>query len=190
MRSPRSLSRASRRAVAGLSDGTPERSSASTTATIAGNDPPTADPGGPYSADVGVDINFDGGEAGFDSLNIEGGEFDADMILFMPGMTGNQWFDNTDLPRSEGGLIRADRHCRAEGMQRVYVAGDSGSFPGPDWLPKQAHMADLQAAAAAGPRRAGGVCVRGDGGARSDGCSELVRGGRGRGRRDGRRSAG
>jgi sulfide:quinone oxidoreductase len=25
------------------------------------------------------------------------------------------------------------------------VAGDSGSFPGPDWLPKQAHMADLQA---------------------------------------------
>jgi len=29
------------------------------------------------------------------------------------------------------------------------VAGDSGSFPGPDWLPKQAHMADLQAEAAA-----------------------------------------
>ena len=27
----------------------------------------------------------------------------------------------------------------------VYVAGDSGSFPGPGWLPKQAHMADLQA---------------------------------------------
>jgi len=25
------------------------------------------------------------------------------------------------------------------------VAGDSGSFPGPDWMPKQAHMADLQA---------------------------------------------
>ena len=32
---------------------------------------------------------------------------------------------------------------------KVYVAGDSGSFPGPDWLPKQAHMADLQAEAAA-----------------------------------------
>jgi sulfide:quinone oxidoreductase len=29
------------------------------------------------------------------------------------------------------------------------VVGDSGSFPGPDWMPKQAHMADLQAAAAA-----------------------------------------
>lgn len=79
----------------------------------------------------------------------EGGEFDADLILFMPGMTGNQWFDNTDLPRSEGGLLKADAQCRVEGMERVYVAGDSGSFPGPDWMPKQAHMADLQAAAAA-----------------------------------------
>jgi sulfide:quinone oxidoreductase len=79
----------------------------------------------------------------------EGGEFDADLIIFMPGMTGNQWFDNTDLPRSEGGLIRADAHCRVPGFERVYVAGDSGSFPGPDWMPKQAHMADLQAKAAA-----------------------------------------
>ena len=32
---------------------------------------------------------------------------------------------------------------------RVVVVGDSGSFPGPDWMPKQAHMADLQAEAAA-----------------------------------------
>jgi sulfide:quinone oxidoreductase len=45
----------------------------------------------------------------------EGGEFAADMILFMPGMTGNQWFDNTQLPRSEGGLIKANAHCRVEG---------------------------------------------------------------------------
>jgi sulfide:quinone oxidoreductase len=79
----------------------------------------------------------------------EGGEFPADLILFMPGMTGNLWFDQTDLPRSPGGLVQADRHCRVDGFERVYVAGDSGSFPGPEWMPKQAHMADLQAAAAA-----------------------------------------
>lgn len=79
----------------------------------------------------------------------EAAEFDADLILFMPGMTGNKWFDNTDLPRSEGGLIKADQHCKVEGFEHVYVAGDSGSFPGPDWMPKQAHMADLQAEAAA-----------------------------------------
>ncbi|HHS84022.1 MAG TPA: NAD(P)/FAD-dependent oxidoreductase [Gammaproteobacteria bacterium] len=78
----------------------------------------------------------------------EGGEFDADLILFMPGMTGNQWFDNSELPRSPGGLIEADEHCKVAGMENVYVAGDSGSFPGPEWMPKQAHMADLQARAA------------------------------------------
>ena len=76
-------------------------------------------------------------------------EFEADMILFMPGMTGNPWFDNTDLPRSEGGLLKANAYCQVEGMDKVYVAGDSGSFPGPEWMPKQAHMADLQATAAA-----------------------------------------
>ncbi|OGT88854.1 MAG: pyridine nucleotide-disulfide oxidoreductase [Gammaproteobacteria bacterium RIFOXYA12_FULL_61_12] len=79
----------------------------------------------------------------------EGGDFDAGLILFMPGMTGNQWFDGTDLPRSPGGLLQADAHCRLAGRERIYVAGDSGSYPGPDWMPKQAHMADLQARAAA-----------------------------------------
>lgn len=84
-----------------------------------------------------------------DKVVTEGGEFKADLILFMPGMTGNAWFDQTDLARSPGGLLKADAQCRAEGSNHVYVVGDSGSFPGPDWMPKQAHMADLQATAAA-----------------------------------------
>lgn len=84
-----------------------------------------------------------------DKVMTEGGDIPADLTLFMPGMTGNAWFDNTDLPRSPGGLLKADPYCRVEGCDKVYVAGDSGSFPGPDWMPKQAHMADLQAASAA-----------------------------------------
>jgi len=84
-----------------------------------------------------------------DKVVTEGGEFAADLILFMPGMTGNTWFDATELPRSPGGLLQADAQCRIPGAERTYVVGDSGSFPGPDWMPKQAHMADLQAAAAA-----------------------------------------
>ena len=84
-----------------------------------------------------------------DRVVTEGGEFPADLILFMPGMTGNAWFDQTELARSTGGLLKADALCRVEGSEHVYVVGDSGSFPGPDWMPKQAHMADLQAAAAA-----------------------------------------
>jgi sulfide:quinone oxidoreductase len=84
-----------------------------------------------------------------DKVMTEGGDVQADLIIFQPGMTGNAWFDATDLPRSTGGLLKADRHCRVEGQRAVYVAGDAGSFPGPDWMPKQAHMADLQAKAAA-----------------------------------------
>jgi len=84
-----------------------------------------------------------------DKVITEGAEFDADLIIFMPGMTGNKWFDSSELPRSEGGLVKANKHCKVESMDGVYVAGDSGSFPGPDWMPKQAHMADLQAEAAA-----------------------------------------
>ena len=83
------------------------------------------------------------------SVITEGGEVAADLVLFMPGMTGNLWFDNTELPRSDGGLIKADKFCQVDGFEHVFVAGDSGSFPGPDWMPKQAHMADLQAEAAA-----------------------------------------
>ncbi|NLH81381.1 MAG: FAD-dependent oxidoreductase, partial [Phyllobacteriaceae bacterium] len=79
----------------------------------------------------------------------EGGEFDADLILFMPGLTGPAWLANADLPLSPGGMIVADRKCRVEGRPGVWVVGDAGSFPGPEWMPKQAHQADLQAKAAA-----------------------------------------
>ncbi len=79
----------------------------------------------------------------------EGGEISADLILFMPGMTGPAWLAESDLPTSEGGLIKADEFARVEGLEKTYVAGDAGSFPGPEWQAKQAHAADIQAEAAA-----------------------------------------
>ncbi len=89
---------------------------------------------------------------GFETNKVitEGGDIPADLILFTPGITGLQWLENSDLPRSPGGMIQSDAHCRVDGFEGVYVAGDVGSFPGPEWLPKQAHMADLQAATATG----------------------------------------
>ena len=79
----------------------------------------------------------------------EGGGFDADLILFMPGLTGPAWLDGSALPRSPGGFVAADASCRVPGLEQVYVAGDAGSYPGPDWMAKQAHQADLQADAVA-----------------------------------------
>ena len=82
------------------------------------------------------------------SVITEGDEFPSDLTAFMPGMTGPAWIADTDLPQSPGGFIQAGKTCAVAGAEGVYVAGDAGSFPGPDWLPKQAHMADLQAEAA------------------------------------------
>lgn len=84
-----------------------------------------------------------------DRVVTDGDEIPADLIAFMPGMEGPDWAEASGLALSDGGLFRADAHCRAEGAERVYVAGDAGSFEGPSWMPKQAHLADLQAVAAA-----------------------------------------
>lgn len=78
----------------------------------------------------------------------EHAEIEADLILFMPGMTGPAWSQNSEMPLSEGGLIKANEYCQVDGLEKTYVVGDSGSFPGPDWQAKQAHAADLQAKAA------------------------------------------
>ena len=82
-------------------------------------------------------------------LDTEGGHINADLILFMPGLTGPAWAAESGLTLSPGGFFKADEYCRVEGANMVFVAGDGGSFPGPDWMPKQAHMADLQAKAVA-----------------------------------------
>ncbi|MGB8240894.1 MAG: FAD-dependent oxidoreductase [Azonexus sp.] len=82
-------------------------------------------------------------------IDTEGGHINADLILFMPGLTGPAWAPEAGLKLSPGGFFQADEFCRVDGADKVFVAGDAGSFPGPDWMPKQAHMADLQAKAAA-----------------------------------------
>jgi sulfide:quinone oxidoreductase len=100
-------------------------------------------------ADIDIHIGHKLKQFSATEVTTEGGSFPADLILFMPGLTGNQWFDQTALTRSPGGLLQADAQCRVVNAEKIYVAGDAGSFPGPEWMPKQAHMADLQARTAA-----------------------------------------
>lgn len=78
-------------------------------------------------------------------VQTEGGEIKSDLTMFMPGMTGSSWAVNSGLPLSEGGFIKGDAQCRVLGFKGIYVVGDSASLPGPEWMPKQAHMADLHA---------------------------------------------
>ena len=84
-----------------------------------------------------------------DAVQLERTRLDSAMTVFMPGLTGQAWLDATALPRSPGGFIQGDAQCRVPGVACTFVAGDGGSYPGPDWLPKQAHQADLQAEVAA-----------------------------------------
>lgn len=98
---------------------------------------------------LGVDTHLGHKPVRFEAGKVvtEGGEIPADLILFMPGLTGPAWLDDSTLPRSDGGFVAADAQCRARRLDRVYVAGDIGSYPGPDWMAKQAHQAALQAEA-------------------------------------------
>jgi sulfide:quinone oxidoreductase len=84
-----------------------------------------------------------------DKVITEGGELHSDLTLFMPGLSGPAWAAQSGLELSPGGFFAVDKYCRVANYENILVAGDSGSFPGPDWMPKQAHMADLQAVAAA-----------------------------------------
>lgn len=102
-------------------------------------------------AKKGIETHLGNKMVGFEKslVKTEGGEFHADLILFMPGMTGPAWLANSELPQSAGGMIKANEFAQVDGFENTYVAGDAGSFPGPDWQAKQAHAADLQAVSAA-----------------------------------------
>lgn len=99
----------------------------------------------------GIKLHIGSKVKGFSATEVhtEQGSFHADLILFMPGMTGPAWLADSDLPQSDGGLIAATATAQVSGLSKTYVAGDAGSFPGPKWQAKQAHAADLQATTAA-----------------------------------------
>ena len=65
---------------------------------------------------------------------------------------GFLWGAATAAHQVEGNNTNSDfwaNEGRVPGMEHVWVAGDAGSYPGPDWMAKQAHQADLQARAVA-----------------------------------------
>ncbi|WP_298170159.1 FAD-dependent oxidoreductase [Acidithiobacillus sp.] len=96
--------------------------------------------------DIHTHIGHKIGGFSADRVMTEGGDIPADLILFMPGMTGPDWATDSGMPLSAGGFFQSDLHCTVEEYPGVFVVGDAGSYTGsPDWLPKQGHTADLQA---------------------------------------------
>jgi len=79
----------------------------------------------------------------------DGGTLDADLTVFMPGMTGPDWLADSELPVTDSGHIEVDEQARVPGLAHVWAVGDCAAFPGPNWQAKQAHAADVQATVAA-----------------------------------------
>lgn len=69
----------------------------------------------------------------------------SDLILFIPGGSGHQAVKNTGLPLNEAGFVLIDDHCKVEGYDNIYAAGDVAALGGPAWAAKQGHTAEVMA---------------------------------------------
>lgn len=79
----------------------------------------------------------------------------ADLVLFSAGITGSELVRNSCLAVTEGGQINVDKFGQVVGLEHVFAAGDCASHEEPpQWVPHQAHMAQLRAYAAAKNMRA------------------------------------
>jgi len=74
----------------------------------------------------------------------------ADLVLYSPGITGSRLVQESCLPVSAGGQIDADKYGQVKGLHNVFAAGDCANHENPpQWVPHQAHMAQLRSQAAA-----------------------------------------
>jgi sulfide:quinone oxidoreductase len=75
----------------------------------------------------------------------QGEPLQADLIIFTPGLKGPAVLENSDLPLTEVGFVRADESCRVAGSDDVYAVGDVAALTGPEWKAKQGHLAEVMA---------------------------------------------
>jgi sulfide:quinone oxidoreductase len=91
-------------------------------------------------------VTFHGGSAparieDWDLVTSSGARIKADRVVALPRLAGPAF---PGLPGDEQGFIPTDEHCRVEGVDDVYAAGDVTAFP-----VKQGGLATQQADAAA-----------------------------------------
>ncbi len=80
----------------------------------------------------------------------DGAHRKADLVLFSPGITAPDLVKNSCLPESAGGHIDVDKYGQVKGLKNVFAAGDCANHESPpQWVPHQAHMAQLRSQAAA-----------------------------------------
>lgn len=73
----------------------------------------------------------------------DGSDLKADLLLYIPANTGHPLVEAAGLPMNDAGFVRVDRHCRVEGVDGFYAAGDVAALEGPAWKAKQGHVAEV-----------------------------------------------
>ncbi len=83
-------------------------------------------------------------------LDADGTLRKADLVLFSSGITAPELARDSCLTVSPGGHIDVDRYGQVKNLSHVFAAGDCANHEAPpQWVPHQAHMAQLRARAAA-----------------------------------------
>lgn len=75
----------------------------------------------------------------------DGSKLESDLTLFIPGGSGHPTLKESGLPLNEAGFVKIDDHCKVEGFDNVYAAGDVAALGGPAWAAKQGHTAEVMA---------------------------------------------
>lgn len=98
-----------------------------------------------------LDYGYEPAEFVEGGLRDEDGTFrKADLILYSPGITGSDLVKKSCLPVSAGGQIDTDKYGQVKGLSNVFAAGDCACHENPpQWVPHQAHMAQLRSQAVA-----------------------------------------
>ncbi len=74
----------------------------------------------------------------------------ADLVLYSPGITGTKLVRESCLSVSAGGQVDVDKYGQVKGLSNVFATGDCASHENPpQWVPHQAHMAQLRSQSAA-----------------------------------------
>jgi len=73
----------------------------------------------------------------------DGSTLEADLLLYIPANQGHPAVAAAGLPTNDAGFVTIDKHCRVEGFEGVYAAGDIAALEGPAWKAKQGHVAEV-----------------------------------------------
>jgi sulfide:quinone oxidoreductase len=76
-------------------------------------------------------------------------KLESDLTIFIPGGNGHPKLKDSGLPLNEAGFVKINDHCKVDGFDHIFAAGDVAALGGPGWAAKQGHTAEVMGQVAA-----------------------------------------